>query len=152
MTIFRPISPPTVSQVAALAALDATEELDGHVRVYATNRDRLLSALREAGFGSIAPADGAFYLYANVTPFGVDATTFTAKLLEETGVAATPGTDFDPQQGNRWVRFSYAGSVGEVDRAAGALPFLVVATAGTTSTGATGSSENTKLPPKTVNR
>ncbi len=115
------ISPPTVSQVAALAALDATDELDGHVRVYATNRDRLLSALRGAGFGSIAPADGAFYLYANVTPFGVDATTFTARLLEETGVAATPGIDFDPQQGNRWVRFSYAGSAGEVDRAAGAL-------------------------------
>ncbi len=115
------ISPPTISQTAALAALDANEELDGHVRTYARNRERLLKALGEAGFGTIAPADGAFYVYANVSPFGLDATAFTKALLDETGVAATPGNDFDPVEGDRWVRFSYAGSANEVDRAADAL-------------------------------
>jgi aspartate/methionine/tyrosine aminotransferase len=115
------ISPPTISQTAALAALDANEELDGHVRTYARNRERLLKALEEAGFGTIAPADGAFYVYANVSPFRLDATAFTKGLLDETGVAATPGNDFDPVEGDRWVRFSYAGSANEVDRAAEAL-------------------------------
>ncbi len=115
------ISPPTISQTAALAALDANEELDGHVRTYARNRERLLKALEEAGFGTIAPADGAFYVYANVSPFGLDATAFTKGLLDEAGVAATPGNDFDPVEGDRWVRFSYAGSANEVDRAADAL-------------------------------
>ncbi len=115
------ISPPTISQVAALAALDAADELDGHVRVYARNRERLLAAVQEAGFGAIAPADGAFYVYASVAPFGMDATAFTKALLDETGVAATPGNDFDPEEGGRWVRFSYAGSASEVDRAADAL-------------------------------
>ena len=115
------ISPPTVSQIAALAALDAGEELDGHVRTYAANRERLLRSVKEAGFGTTAPADGAFYLYADVRPFGIDATTFTKRLLDETGIAATPGVDFDPEHGNEWVRFSYAGSTSEVERAAGLL-------------------------------
>ena len=115
------ISPPTISQVAALAALEASEELDGHVRTYARNRDRLLEALGAAGFGTIAPADGAFYVYANVSLFGLDATSFTRALLNETGIAATPGNDFDPIEGDRWVRFSYAGSANEIDRAADAL-------------------------------
>jgi aspartate/methionine/tyrosine aminotransferase len=115
------ISPPTISQVAALAALDATDELDGHVQTYARNRTRLLAALKDSGFGAIAPADGAFYLYANVSPFGLDATTFANRLLEETGVAATPGHDFDPFEGDRWIRFSYAGAESEVDAAATAL-------------------------------
>lgn len=115
------ISPATISQTAALAALDANEELDGHVRTYARNRERLLTALGEAQFGTIAPADGAFYVYGNVSPFGLDATAFTKALLAETGVAATPGNDFDPVEGDRWVRFSYAGSASEIDRAADAL-------------------------------
>jgi aspartate/methionine/tyrosine aminotransferase len=115
------ISPPTISQVAALAALDAAEELDGHVRVYARNRERLLAAVQASGFGAIAPADGAFYVYASVAPFGMAATAFTKALLDETGVAATPGHDFDPVEGDRWVRFSYAGSASEIDRAAEAL-------------------------------
>jgi aspartate/methionine/tyrosine aminotransferase len=115
------ISPPTLSQVGALAALDATEELDGYVRTYATNRMHLLAALKDAGFGAIAPADGAFYLYANVTPFKLDASTFARRLLEEAGVAVTPGLDFDPQEGSRWVRFSYAGARGEIEAAADAL-------------------------------
>jgi aspartate/methionine/tyrosine aminotransferase len=115
------ISPPTISQVAALAALDATDELDAHVRTYAVNRSRLLAALKEAGFGAVAPADGAFYLYANVEPFGLDSTTMTKRLLDEAGVAATSGHDFDPFEGDRWVRFSYAGSQGEIEAAVGAL-------------------------------
>ncbi len=115
------ISPPTISQVAALAALDAGDELDGHVRTYARNRERLLAAVQAAGFGAIAPADGAFYVYASVAPFAMDATAFTKALLEETGVAATPGNDFDPVEGSSWVRFSYAGSANEIDRAADAL-------------------------------
>ena len=115
------ISPPTISQVAALAALDTGEELDGHVRTYARNRERLLAAVQAAGFGVIAPADGAFYVYASVVPFAMDATAFTKALLEETGVAATPGNDFDPVEGSSWVRFSYAGSANEIDRAADAL-------------------------------
>lgn len=115
------ISPPTVSQVAALAALDAGDELDGHVRTYATNRARLLRAVKEAGFGVVAPADGAFYVYADVSPFGMSASAFAKSLLNDTGIAATPGVDFDPAQGERWLRFSYAGSTGEIERAADAL-------------------------------
>ena len=115
------ISPPTISQIAATAALDATDELDGHVRTYAANRSRLLAALRDAGFGAVAPADGAFYLYADIAPFGLDAREFTKRLLDETGVAATPGLDFDPVQGDRWVRFSYAGATVEIERAADAM-------------------------------
>lgn len=115
------ISPPTISQVAALAALDAAAELDGHVRTYARNRDRVLTAVGAAGFGTVAPADGAFYVYADVAGFGMSATAFTRALLEEAGVAATPGVDFDPVAGDCWVRFSYAGSAQEVDRATDAL-------------------------------
>lgn len=115
------ISPPTISQIAALAALDSTDELDGHVRTYAANRTRLLAALKDAGFGAVAPADGAFYVYANVSPFNIDAATLAKRLLEDAGVAATPGNDFDPFDGDRWLRFSYAGAQNEVDSAAAAL-------------------------------
>jgi len=115
------ISPPTISQVAALAALDATDELDAHVRTYGANRARLLAALKDAGFGAVAPADGAFYLYADVSPFNIDSATFAKRLLEEAGVAATPGHDFDPFDGDRWIRFSYAGAQSEVDNAATTL-------------------------------
>jgi aspartate/methionine/tyrosine aminotransferase len=115
------ISPPTIAQVAAMAALDSTDELDGHVRTYAANRTRLLAALKHAGFREWAPADGAFYLYAKVSPFNLDASTFTRRLLDETGVAATPGHDFDPFEGDRWVRFSYAGAPSEIEGAAAAL-------------------------------
>lgn len=126
------ISPPTISQVAALAALDATDELDGYVRTYAKNRARLLAALKDAGFGAVAPADGAFYLYANVSPFRTDSATLSKRLLEEAGVAATPGHDFDPFDGDHWIRFSYAGAEAEVDAAAGALVTWCRALAGRT--------------------
>ncbi|MEL6583609.1 MAG: aminotransferase class I/II-fold pyridoxal phosphate-dependent enzyme [Pseudomonadota bacterium] len=104
------ICPPHVSQVAALAALDAGAELEGHVDVYRANRELLVEALPKLGFEDIAPPDGAFYLYASIRPWRLDAKTFCARMLDEAGVAATPGLDFDPERGNETIRFSYAGS------------------------------------------
>jgi aspartate/methionine/tyrosine aminotransferase len=111
------ISVPTVSQYAAIAAFDAVEELEGHKAVYARNRDLLLEELPRAGFASFAPADGAFYLYADVSGYTADSEAFVRRMLEETGVGATPGIDFDPRQGQRFVRFSYAGAQADVIRA-----------------------------------
>jgi aspartate/methionine/tyrosine aminotransferase len=104
------ISPPTLSQLAAVAAFDCREELDGNVRRYAANRDILLKGLPDAGLSDIAPPDGAFYVYANVSRITNDAADFCRRLLNDTGIAITPGNDFDPQRGDGYVRFSYAGS------------------------------------------
>jgi aspartate/methionine/tyrosine aminotransferase len=112
------ISPPTVSQYAALAALSCRAELDGHVARYARNRELLLRELPKAGFGRMASADGAFYLYADVTHMTNDSSAFCARMLAETGVAATPGVDFDPERGNRYVRFSFAGRTEDMAEAA----------------------------------
>ncbi len=112
------ICPPTVAQVAAIGAFDGFDELDANRSVYATNRDLLLAELPKAGFGKLVPADGAFYLYADVSDFTVDSLAFTKLMLEETGVAATPGLDFDPARGGRFVRFSYAGATSEMVDAA----------------------------------
>ena len=112
------ISPPTVSQYAALAALRCRAELDGHVARYARNRELLLRELPKAGFGSMASADGAFYLYADVTHLTNDSSAFCSRMLAETGVAATPGIDFDPHRGNRYVRFSFAGRTEDMAEAA----------------------------------
>lgn len=103
------ISPPTLSQIAAIAALDCGEELDRNVARYARNREILLEALPKAGFDRIAPADGAFYLYADVSHMTNDSDAFCRTVLAKTGVAITPGIDFDPERGNRFVRFSFAG-------------------------------------------
>ena len=105
-------------QLAALAAFDAGEELDGNVARYRANRDLLLKALPEAGFTRFAPADGAFYLYADVAHMTNDSEAFCKRMLAETGVAATPGTDFDPGRGRAFVRFSYAGTTEDMDEAA----------------------------------
>ena len=115
------ISPPTVSQIAAVAALDCSEELDRNVAQYARNRELLLEALPKAGFDSIAPADGAFYLYADVSHMTNDSDAFCRAILAETGVAITPGIDFDPDRGNRFVRFSFAGTTETMAAAAKAL-------------------------------
>jgi len=112
------ISPPTVSQYAALAALGCRAELDGHVARYASNRELLLRELPKAGFARMASADGAFYLYADVTHLTNDSSAFCARMLAETGVAATPGIDFDPSRGNRYVRFSFAGRTEDMAEAA----------------------------------
>ncbi len=104
------ISPPTLSQLAAVAVFDCTDILDGYVAQYAANRAILLEELPRAGLDKIAPADGAFYLYADVTRFTNDSEAFCRKMLDETGVAVTPGIDFDPDRGHRYLRFSFAGS------------------------------------------
>jgi aspartate/methionine/tyrosine aminotransferase len=103
------ICAPHISQVAALAAFEATEELDANVAVYAANRDLLMTELPRAGFADILAPDGGFYLYANVSDLTDDSGQFCARMLAEAGVAVTPGTDFDPDRGQHFVRFSFAG-------------------------------------------
>ena len=104
------ISPPHVSQIAALAALDAEDELEANKAIYARNRTILLDGLKQAGLTRIVPADGAFYIYVDVSDFTQDSLAFAQKMLQEIGVAATPGADFDPEHGHRFLRFSYAGT------------------------------------------
>ena len=104
------VAPPTLSQLAACAVFDCRAELDANVAHYARNRAHLLDALPKAGFRDVAPPDGAFYLYADVAHLTNDSTEFCRRMLAETGVAATPGVDFDTKRGNRYVRFCYAGS------------------------------------------
>lgn len=115
------ICAPHVSQVAALAALDATDELDGHVARYRTNRDLLIDGLATAGISDIAPADGAFYVYAHVphltTSLGIDSLELTGRWLDELGVATTSGVDFDLARGHEYVRFSYAGATADMTAA-----------------------------------
>ncbi|MEX2519394.1 MAG: aminotransferase class I/II-fold pyridoxal phosphate-dependent enzyme [Paracoccaceae bacterium] len=103
------ICPPHISQVAALAALDAGEEAEANLAVYARNREILLEELPKAGFDRLAPCEGAFYLYAETDHLAADSREFTARMLAEAGVAATPGLDFDPARGAGTVRFSFAG-------------------------------------------
>ena len=112
------ISPPALSQLAALPVFGCRAELDGHVARYRTNRDLLTCALREAGLTHFAPAEGAFYLYADIASLTRDSADFCRRLLIETGVAVTPGLDFDPIDGGGWVRFSFAGSTDDVAEAA----------------------------------
>jgi aspartate/methionine/tyrosine aminotransferase len=111
------ISPPTLSQRAALAAFDCRAELDANVARYRVNRDWLLAALPEAGFAGLSRAEGAFYVYADVSRLTNDSEDLCRTLLAETGVAITPGIDFDPQRGHRWVRFSFAGTTATIDEA-----------------------------------
>jgi aspartate/methionine/tyrosine aminotransferase len=112
------ISPPTLSQLAAVAVFDCLDELEARVAAYRANRDILLAELPAAGFGRLAPSDGAFYLYADVGAMTNDSPAFCRRMLAETGVACTPGTDFDPFEGHRTVRFSFAGSRADMIEAA----------------------------------
>ncbi|MBP2294833.1 pyridoxal phosphate-dependent aminotransferase [Azospirillum rugosum] len=112
------ISAPTLSQAAAVAAFDCTAELDGHVARYARNRQILLEELPKAGFDKLAPADGAFYVYADVSAMTDDSEAFCKRILAETGIACTPGIDFDPARGHHFVRFSFAGSEATIAEAA----------------------------------
>ena len=111
------ISPSAIGQHAALGALQAHDELDRRVDGYARNRRVLLDALPAMGVDRITPPDGAFYLYADISRFGLDAISFCARLLEDTGVAITPGNDFDQLRGDRFVRLSFAGSATMIDQA-----------------------------------
>src|SRR5580693_948841 len=115
------ISPPALSQLAAVAAFDSTPELDGHVARYRANRDRLIATLRKAGLNRFAPAEGAFYLYVDISSLSRDSGDFCRRMLSGIGVAATPGRDFDPIHGDDWLRFSFAGSTEDIDEAADRL-------------------------------
>jgi aspartate/methionine/tyrosine aminotransferase len=112
------ISPPAVAQVAALGAFDGIEELEANRQVYAANRALLLERLPQVGFDTILPADGAFYLYVDVSRFTDNSLSFAKAMLEETGIAATPGVDFDEAHGRRYMRFSYSGSTADMEEAA----------------------------------
>ncbi len=109
------LTPPTLSQHAALVALDETETLERYHETYRRNRRLLLNALPGLGLEKIAPPDGAFYIWADVSAFTSDSMDFCQRLLRETGVAIAPGIDFDPIDGDRFIRFSFA--VSEVETA-----------------------------------
>ncbi len=108
------ICPPHASQVAALAALDCVDEAEANLAVYARNRELLLERLPQIGFDRIAPPEGAFYIYADVSELTDDSLKFSAEILEQAGVAVTPGLDFDPRRGARTLRFSYAGATADI--------------------------------------
>ncbi|WP_157124574.1 pyridoxal phosphate-dependent aminotransferase [Nocardia pseudovaccinii] len=113
------VCPPAVSQFAALHAFgaEAKEELDGHVRRYAVNRQLLLEGLPKLGITELAPADGAFYAYADIGHLTDDSRKWCAEVLDHTGVALAPGIDFDTAAGHRTVRFSFAGATADIEAA-----------------------------------
>ncbi|WP_072687037.1 pyridoxal phosphate-dependent aminotransferase [Rhodococcus marinonascens] len=115
------VCPPALSQYAAIAAFtpESRSELDSHVQRYAVNRELLLSGLPEVGISDLAPADGAFYVYADIGHLlegtrGATSTQWCSRLLQDTGVALAPGVDFDTVRGDRTIRLSFAGSTAEV--------------------------------------
>jgi aspartate/methionine/tyrosine aminotransferase len=111
------ISVPTLSQIAAEAACDASAELEAIKHGYETNRRILVEGLPRAGLSSFLPVDGAFYLYADISSFAADSFDFATRMLEEAGVAATPGVDFDPINGRKYLRLCYAGTPDDVREA-----------------------------------
>jgi aspartate/methionine/tyrosine aminotransferase len=113
------ICPPVLSQHAAVAAFtaEAIKEAYGHLHQYAINRTMLLDGLREIGIDRLAPTDGAFYVYADVSDFTADSMPFCSKLLADTGVAIAPGIDFDPDHGGSFVRLSFAGPTSDIEEA-----------------------------------
>jgi aspartate/methionine/tyrosine aminotransferase len=115
------ISAPHIAQVAAEAAFGCAEELEANKAVYARNRALLLRGLPEAGFDRLAEADGAFYLWADIGHLTNDSVSFAARMLAEAGIAATPGVDFDPARGGRFLRFSYCGAEAAMAEAPGRL-------------------------------
>ena len=108
------LCPPALSQHAALAAFGCYDELDANVARYRTNRDLLLHRLPDFGLTRLAPADGAFYLYADVSRWTDDSLSWCARILAEAGVALAPGVDFDPVDGGRFVRLCFAGDTEEL--------------------------------------
>ncbi|ASM72056.1 MULTISPECIES: pyridoxal phosphate-dependent aminotransferase [Roseobacteraceae] len=108
------ICAPHAAQVAALAAMDCDDELQVNMDVYRANRVLMLDGLPKAGFTKIAPPDGAFYVYADVSDLTDDSRAFAAEILERAGVAVTPGLDFDPLRGRHTLRFSYARSTEDI--------------------------------------
>jgi aspartate/methionine/tyrosine aminotransferase len=111
------ISPPALSQEAGIVALDCRAELDAYVEAYAAKRRFLIEHLPECGLGKVAACDGAFYFSADVGHLTNDSEDFCHRVLDEAGVALTPGLDFDPDRGQRYVRLSFAGPMADVERA-----------------------------------
>lgn len=111
------LTPPVLSQNAGLVAFECQDELQGHVAAYARNRQLVLDALPALGLARIAPPDGAFYVWADIGHLTDDSMAFCLKLLEDTGVATAPGIDFDPVEGRRFFRISFAVSTAEVEDA-----------------------------------
>ncbi|MCU1659724.1 MAG: Aspartate transaminase [Pseudonocardiales bacterium] len=103
------ICPPALSQLAAISAFEAYDELDANVARYRANRDLLLARLPQMGIDRIAPPDGAFYIYADVSRWTSDSFGWAARLLDEAGVAVAPGIDFDPVDGGSFIRMCFAG-------------------------------------------
>jgi aspartate/methionine/tyrosine aminotransferase len=120
------LTPPSLAQHAGLIAMDATPELEGHLQTYRANRAMLLEALPRLGLRRIAPPDGAFYIYADVAGLTNDSLAFCDRMLRETGVATAAGVDFDPVDGGRFIRFSFAVSTQLVEEALSRLgPWFV---------------------------
>ncbi|BEU99203.1 pyridoxal phosphate-dependent aminotransferase [Novosphingobium olei] len=111
------LTPPSLAQHAGLVAFDCRDELEGHVATYARNRDLLLAALPELGLKRIAPPDGAFYIWADIGHLTDDSLAFCEKLLRDTGVCTAPGIDFDPVEGRRFFRMSFAVSTALIEEA-----------------------------------
>lgn len=111
------LTPPSLSQHAGLVAMDSRDELEGHVAVYRRNRELMLDAMPRLGLDRIAPPDGAFYIYADVSRYTQDSMAFCLDLLEDTGIATAPGVDFDPVDGHHFMRFSFALSTPEIEEA-----------------------------------
>jgi aspartate/methionine/tyrosine aminotransferase len=112
------ISAPALSQLAGIAAFDAEDELQGNIARYGRNREILLNDLPKAGFDDLISTDGAFYIYANVARLTNDSLDFCQRMLVETGVAATPGIDFDPVRGHHFMRFCFSGATKDMVEAA----------------------------------
>ena len=111
------LTPPSLAQHAGLVAMDCTEDLEGHIATYTANRELLLAALPDLGLARIAPPDGAFYVYADIRDYTDDSMQFCMQLLQDTGVATAPGIDFDPVNGHRFMRISFAVSTDQVAEA-----------------------------------
>jgi aspartate/methionine/tyrosine aminotransferase len=111
------LTAPSLSQHAALKTMECQDELLGHVMTYQRNRELMLNALPELGLNSIAPPDGAFYIYADIGHLTDNSLAFCETLLRDTGVATAPGIDFDPVNGHRFMRFSFAVSTPLVEAA-----------------------------------
>jgi aspartate/methionine/tyrosine aminotransferase len=111
------ISVPTLAQIAAEAAFDGRAEMEAVKHGYEENRRILIEGLPAAGLDKFLPVDGAFYLYADISRFSDDSLAFARAMLDQADVAATPGIDFDPRNGRRFVRFCYAGAAAEMHEA-----------------------------------
>lgn len=123
------ICAPHASQVAALAAMECEPELQANLEVYKTNRKLMLDGLPKAGFTRIAPPDGAFYVYADVSDLTDDSRAFAAEILDKAGVAVTPGLDFDPVRGAGTLRFSYARATADIEEGLARLAQFMAARA-----------------------